>query len=118
MVLFQARARRRHFSLGLVGIITGLFLLRRFDLNAKGVPRFTMHGATTLKADPNAVHTYLENGHLEVNPNGTHPILELIANAQEKWKQKMERASKTLEEAVQEYKRRYKRPPPKGFDDW
>lgn len=28
------------------------------------------------------------------------------------------RQSKTLTEAVEEYKRRYKRLPPKGFDDW
>ena len=53
-----------------------------------------------------------------MNPDGAHPILELIKNAEDKWQKKLERASKTLEEAVVEYKRRYKRAPPKGFDDW
>jgi len=63
-------------------------------------------------------HYYHTNGLLEVNPNGPHPIYELIANAERAWKEKHERQSKTLEEAVAEYKRRYKRAPPKGFDTW
>ena len=63
-------------------------------------------------------HKYLANGILEMNPDGAHPILELIKNAEDKWQKKLERASRTLEEAVVEYKRRYKRAPPKGFDDW
>lgn len=63
-------------------------------------------------------HKYLPNGMLEMNPDGAHPILELIKNGEDKWQKKLERASRTLEEAVVEYKRRYKRAPPKGFDDW
>lgn len=63
-------------------------------------------------------HKYLPNGMLEMNPDGAHPILELIKTAEDKWQKKLERASRTLEEAVVEYKRRYKRAPPKGFDDW
>lgn len=47
-----------------------------------------------------------------------HPILELIDNAEKKWDALVKRQSKTLREAVQEYKRRYKRNPPKGFDKW
>jgi len=69
-------------------------------------------------ANSAAQHTYLPNGILKVNPNGSHPILELIRTAEENWQAKLDRASKTLEEAVAEYKRRYKRAPPKGFDDW
>lgn len=67
---------------------------------------------------PLASHTRLSNGLLEVNPDGGHPILELIKTAEEEWSSKIARASRTLEEAVIEYKRRYNRPPPKGFDDW
>lgn len=47
-----------------------------------------------------------------------HPIPELMAEAEAKFKAKLDRQSKTLEEAVEEYKRRYKREPPVGFDDW
>jgi hypothetical protein len=64
------------------------------------------------------VHTYLPNGLLRFNPNGPHPVLELMKSAEEKWQKKLDRASRTLEEAVKEYRRRYKRAPPQGFDDW
>ncbi|KAI6142649.1 glycosyltransferase family 90 protein [Pisolithus tinctorius] len=63
-------------------------------------------------------HTYTPDGLLIVNPNGPHPIFELIRNAENEWNAKLQRASKTLEEAVVEYERRYKRPPPLGFDKW
>jgi hypothetical protein len=64
------------------------------------------------------VHTYLPNGLLQFNPNAPHPILELIKTAEEEWQKKLDSASSTLEDAVREYKRRYKRAPPQGFDDW
>jgi hypothetical protein len=47
-----------------------------------------------------------------------HPIDELMANAKKEWEAKVERQSKTAEEAVEEYKRRYKRDPPVGFVEW
>jgi Ni/Co efflux regulator RcnB len=47
-----------------------------------------------------------------------HPILDLINNATKTWEDKLARQSKTLEEAVREYKRRHGRKPPRGFDDW
>ncbi|KAH0612792.1 uncharacterized protein H6S33_009172 [Morchella sextelata] len=37
---------------------------------------------------------------------------------QEEWNSMLSRQSKTLEEAVQEYHRRYSMAPPDGFDDW
>ncbi|KAF9240418.1 glycosyl transferase family 90-domain-containing protein [Melanogaster broomeanus] len=63
-------------------------------------------------------HTYTTDGLLVVNPNGPHPIFELIHKAKIDWEAKLARASKSLDAAVVEYKRRYKRPPPLGFDKW
>lgn len=63
-------------------------------------------------------HKYLPNGLLQVNKNGPHPIYELMERAEEDWNNKLRRASKTLEDAVKEYRRRYRRYPPKGFDVW
>ncbi|KAF9561686.1 hypothetical protein CPC08DRAFT_742417 [Agrocybe pediades] len=63
-------------------------------------------------------HTYRPDGLLEVNEEGPHPIYELISRAQQQWEAKLEGASTTLDEAVAEYKRRYNRAPPKGFDLW
>ncbi|KAJ8518174.1 hypothetical protein ONZ45_g4698 [Pleurotus djamor] len=67
---------------------------------------------------PLGLHEFRPDGLLEVNPDAAHPIYDLISRAEERWNDKLSRASKTLGEAVTEYKRRYKRPPPKGFDDW
>lgn len=47
-----------------------------------------------------------------------HPIPDLMKNAQENFATKIARQSKTLEQAVKEYRRRYEMDPPKGFDDW
>ena len=68
-------------------------------------------------AEP-AKHAYRPDGLLDVNPKGKHPILELIERSETQWKRRLERQSKTLEEAVDEYKRRYNRLPPTGFEKW
>ncbi|KAH7912619.1 glycosyl transferase family 90-domain-containing protein [Hygrophoropsis aurantiaca] len=63
-------------------------------------------------------HYYGDDGLLVVNPDGPHPVFELIKNAEAKWSSKLSRASKTLDEAIAEYKRRYRRSPPLHFDLW
>ncbi|KAG8901563.1 Glycosyltransferase Family 90 domain containing protein [Tulasnella sp. 408] len=63
-------------------------------------------------------HYYRPDGHLDVNFEATHPIFELISRAEKAWGVKHEKASKTLDQAVAEYRRRYNRPPPLGFDKW
>ncbi|ESK95111.1 glycosyltransferase family 90 protein [Moniliophthora roreri MCA 2997] len=67
---------------------------------------------------PPPEHHYRDDGLVEVNPEAPHPIFELIERAEEAWTKKLQTASTSLEEAVVEYKRRYKRKPPKGFDKW
>ena len=47
-----------------------------------------------------------------------HPIPKLMADAREQFDAKLRRQSKTVEQAVAEYEKRYQRAPPKGFDDW
>ena len=47
-----------------------------------------------------------------------HPIPKLMARAEKQFEEKLNRQSKTLEEAVVEYRRRYDMDPPKGFDEW
>lgn len=67
---------------------------------------------------PLGEHRYGSDGLLEVNEDGAHPIYELISRAERDWNKKLEKASKSLHEAVVEYRRRYHREPPRGFDDW
>ncbi|TFK73367.1 hypothetical protein BDN72DRAFT_814608 [Pluteus cervinus] len=61
---------------------------------------------------------YRPDGMVEVNENGPHPIYELIARAERNWNDKVKRASRTLPDAAREYRRRYHRDPPLGFDKW
>ncbi|EIN13346.1 hypothetical protein PUNSTDRAFT_59402 [Punctularia strigosozonata HHB-11173 SS5] len=65
-----------------------------------------------------SAHNYLKNGVVLANPAGRHPIYELIENAEREWEGMLHRQSKSLDEAVAEYERRYGRRPPKGFDRW
>jgi hypothetical protein len=63
-------------------------------------------------------HKFLSNGLLQVVPEGRHPIFELMERGEQEWNEKLARSSRSLDEAVAEYKRRYGRNPPKGFDLW
>lgn len=63
-------------------------------------------------------HNYRTDGLVVVNPDGAHPIFELMSRAEDSWKTKLKKASKSLDDAVAEYRRRYHRAPPRGFDDW
>ena len=47
-----------------------------------------------------------------------HPIPRLMAEAENKFRNLLSRQSTTLAQAVAEYKKRFKRDPPKGFDEW
>ena len=48
----------------------------------------------------------------------SHPIHQLIAKAEKEHKKIIARQSDTLQKAVEEYKRRYRLPPPPNFDKW
>ena len=61
----------------------------------------------------------VEGGLLKVDlQSQSHPIYQLIRDAREAWDKKMASQSVSLKGAVEEYARRYKRRPPKGFDKW
>lgn len=66
----------------------------------------------------------VDDGLYRFNPSelvklgGPHPITTLIKRAQMEWDAKVARQSKTLRAAVEEYRRRYNRAPPKGFEKW
>ena len=58
------------------------------------------------------------NGLLHFTRSKRHPIELLVDQAKTKHANKIKKQSKTLEEAITEYKRRYSRNPPPGFDHW
>lgn len=65
-----------------------------------------------------AGHTLSATGHLVLGQSAAHPIPQLLALGEERWEDLISSQSHTLGEAVSEYKRRYGRPPPAGFDKW
>jgi len=67
-----------------------------------------------------AHHVFSPTGHLVMSddPGAPHPIPQLIALGEKRWEELLARQSRTLGEAVAEYRRRYKRSPPRGFDKW
>lgn len=54
----------------------------------------------------------------DVKETLTNPILGLLRDGERKWQDMLSQQSKTLDGAVQEYKTRWGRNPPKGFDEW
>lgn len=89
------------------------------DTDSESVPEQKPHKVPK-KSLPHAIrkHKIRSDGLLQVNLEGAHPIFELISRAEKEWEAKLRGASKTFQEVVHEYKRRYKRAPPKGFDLW
>ena len=52
-------------------------------------------------------------------PNAqSHPIHKLISTAEEEFEKLKSRQSRSLKDAVAEYRKRYKMPPPPNFDKW
>ena len=94
---------------------------RPSDNGPTGLPHREQNARHQRRTQPPAMedeHAYLASGLLSVNPNGGHPIYDLIEHSNREWKAKLSKSSRTLKQAVQEYRRRYGRQPPKGFDRW
>jgi hypothetical protein len=68
---------------------------------------------------PTAVSFTKTPGYSEFNHRSTyHPIQKITEEARAKFERTNKRQSKSLAEAVAEYKKRYGRRPPPGFDKW
>ncbi|KAJ3720940.1 hypothetical protein C8R42DRAFT_582015 [Lentinula raphanica] len=58
------------------------------------------------------------SGHPSALSYSTHPITRKMKEAEERFQAKIDKQSKTLSEAIEEYKHRFGMSPPKGFDKW
>lgn len=67
---------------------------------------------------PQAGKSRRRDGRLLVVEGQEHPIPRLMERAKRRWKKLNDKQSKTFAQAVKEYKKRYGRRPPKGFDQW
>lgn len=89
------------------------------------LPRYPTRQAATLAPSRTAATrytgdelTYDADGLVRWNGTSPHPIDVLIARGQSRWDKLLARQSNTLAQAVMEYRRRYARDPPQGFDTW
>lgn len=87
------------------------------DIERLSHPTLASH---TLPDLPGA-HKYSPTGHLVISTDeqaAEHPIPQLLKLGERRWEEMIGRQSRTLSEAVDEYKKRYGRAPPRGFDVW
>lgn len=63
------------------------------------------------KGGPQAIHN-------DIIPKHHHPISKLAEEARAKFANTQLRQSRSLNQAVAEYSKRYKRSPPPGFEEW
>lgn len=74
-------------------------------------------GSSSLRLNQAGTHAYAIHDP-NLAPYEPHPIQQLIKEAKVAWRAKNARQSKTYKDAVDEYRRRYKREPPRGFEVW
>lgn len=72
---------------------------------------------TDLKSDA-ILNAALKNNSRVLGALEEHPITLLMDDAEKQFRNKLSRQSRSLKAAVAEYKRRFGRAPPKGFDAW
>lgn len=104
----MASTLRNRIGLAILGTILVLWYLLSSDyspVTVSPVQWLTSHAPTT--SSPWARRVKLE-----------HPIPRLMEEADISYRKKLGRQSNTLRRAVAEYRKRYKRYPPKGFDEW
>ncbi|KAA1138934.1 hypothetical protein PGTUg99_030169 [Puccinia graminis f. sp. tritici] len=101
-----------------VGTLGLLFYLPFIKIQANTcTPTFRLPTRQTFFATENGLIVFATP--IRNNTKIKHPIESLIANAKTEWDQMLQRQSKTLAMAVQEYQRRNnQRLPPKGFERW
>ncbi|GLA44257.1 capsule-associated protein CAP1 [Aspergillus niger] len=76
---------------------------------------------TTLQRPPVPSNAQLieQTGYRKVaQPDSLHPVASLVKNAEQQFDRLLSRQSKTLAEAVDEYRERYNMHPPPHFDKW
>ena len=75
--------------------------------------------ANHVPTDPSTTEQLPHSGPTRLTGSvAAHPIPYLMADAERRFRALLSRQSRSLRAAVTEYKRRYGRNPPKGFDAW
>lgn len=94
----------------LIGILTFLSLLL---LRNPAPPNGTID-----RKKPSPLATSRRNADGSYPPEKVHPVARFVHNAEKEFEEVRSRQSKTLKEAVKNYRRRYGMHPPPNFDKW
>ncbi|OLN85775.1 Beta-1,2-xylosyltransferase 1-like protein 4 [Colletotrichum chlorophyti] len=125
--------RRRQWTLvGMVAFLTiCAYTIFRIPPDQRPIPTTSSFTNPPPKAQepltPPAEHDAVSDGAHEppsdrqpkpAGGSGSHPMWHLMTEAEKDFQDTLKRQSKTLEDAVAEYRRRYGIPPPPNFDRW
>ncbi|KAI7342890.1 hypothetical protein KC336_g23121, partial [Hortaea werneckii] len=76
-------------------------------------------GALAVPLDPKTVGTPSEEyAPLNYTETRSHPVDQLVRNAEASWLNTLQSQSQSLESAATQYTKRYNLPPPPNFDKW
>ncbi|KOS21273.1 Beta-1 [Escovopsis weberi] len=89
-------------------------------------PPQAKHTGDTVAVDPTPIHAWEDIAPIPPGGPGprplpdtqAHPVSYLMGRARKEFEETRSRQSKTLDEVVKEYRRRYAMPPPPHFDKW
>ncbi|KAF4979637.1 hypothetical protein FZEAL_4194 [Fusarium zealandicum] len=121
LVSFRASQRRQMLSIAsLAFFCLCVYSLRRIQSPQVEIYQAPPQPQSTPGSTLTQDETDIQGGSepKEVPASGTHPISYLVSNAQREFEDLKGRQSKTLDDAVREYRRRYGMPPPPHFDKW
>ena len=104
--------RTTHICLAITGVLLLIWLGLSF--HAERVPRIPGIPVTSWLRTSGSMETTSSVRRVKLK----HPIPQLMDKADVLYRKKLGSQSKTLYQAVSKYKKRYKRNPPAGFDDW
>ena len=108
----RASIRVRRIIFIVATISFGLFFLRR----SSGPQKYRTKASSATTFDP--LSPKIPFASVPIDMTQGHPAQQLIASAEKEFHSLLNRQSKSLGEAVQEYRRRNGIPPPPNFDKW
>ncbi|KAK4241681.1 glycosyltransferase [Achaetomium macrosporum] len=119
----------RNRQVGVLGVIVFLIfcfysISRTSPVGLRPLPKqeSKAQGAANNQPDPSEIIAFTSKKFASTKPKpapgGGHPIVHLVTDAEREFEEVKGRQSRTLRDAVAEYRRRYGLPPPPHFDKW